>query len=286
MAEAQSNAPVRNAKSGPSRVLVILAILGVVVPFMVWRGTWFGRVLTDQQIEEYLDDTEHPRKMQHALAQISDRIVEGDASAEKYYPRVSDLAQHDDRAIRATVAWVMGQDNNSDLFHDTLLKLLNDPEVMVRRNTALSLVRFSDPRGREELVQMLVPFEIQAPQDGTVAITLTLGQKVGHDALLARIVPSTGDEMELRAPFSGTVSRLHIADGSPAGQGDELLVLDPDSDQVWESLRGLYFVGQSDDLPLVARYQRGFADVPNHVREQATLTAQAIRTRSEPDPSR
>ncbi len=285
MAETQPKPPAGNVKSGPSRVLVVLAVLGVIVPFMVWRGTWFGRELTDQQIEEYLADPGHPRKTQHALAQISDRIVQGDAGAERHYPQVSALSRHEDRAIRATVAWVMGQDNESELFHETLLQLLADPEVMVRRNTALSLVRFSDPRGRKELVRMLVPFEIQAPLAGTVATSLTRGQKVGRDALLARIEPPVGNEVELRAPFAGTVSRLHIADGNQAGRGDQLLVLDPDSDQVWESLRGLYFVGRVDDLPLVARYQRGFAGMPNHVREQATLTAEAIRTRSEPDPS-
>ena len=53
------------------------------------------------------------------------------------------------------------------------------------------------------------------------------------------------------------------------------------ADQACASVQGETFY-----LELVARYQRGFAGMPNHVREQATLTAQAIRTRSEPDPNR
>ena len=42
----------------------------VLMPFLFWWNTWFGRHLTDQQITEYLHDDKHPRHIQHALIQI------------------------------------------------------------------------------------------------------------------------------------------------------------------------------------------------------------------------
>jgi hypothetical protein len=60
----------------------------------------------------------------------------------------------------------------------------------------------------------------------------------------------------------------------------------PASDEVWEALRGLYFVGRPEDLSEVERYRRGATDMPGRVRRQAALTAQAIRTRAERSPSR
>jgi HEAT repeat protein len=51
----------------------------------------------------------------------------------------------------------MGQDSTSALFHHTLLQMLRDDEVLVRRNAALSLVRFGDDEGLNELRAMLAP---------------------------------------------------------------------------------------------------------------------------------
>ena len=57
----------------------------------------------------------------------------------------------------------MGQDRNYAPFHEALLKLIHDPQPMVRRNAALSLAVFGDPAARPELVAMLRPFTVNAP---------------------------------------------------------------------------------------------------------------------------
>jgi hypothetical protein len=201
-----------------------LGFLFVLMPFLFWRQTWFGGPLSSREIGKYLQDSEHPRKIQHALSQICDRIVRGDAAVKPWYPEVAALAKHSKPEIRTMAAWVMGQDNTSELFHQTLLAQLHDPEIMVRRNAALGLVRFGDASGRAELVGMLQP-------------------------------------------------------GAPPA--DQLAARTPGADQVWEALRGLYLVGQPDDLPAVERIEYGGAGMPDRVRQQAQLTAKAIHSRSE-----
>ena len=56
-----------------SRFLIFLtAWLIVLMPFLFWWNTWFGRQLSDKQLVEYLQDKEHPRHIQHALVQIGE----------------------------------------------------------------------------------------------------------------------------------------------------------------------------------------------------------------------
>src|SRR5215813_10515532 len=127
----------------PSNIwLIIVAALFIIVPFLTWYLTWFGRSLSDDKIAEYLADDQHPRNIQHALTQIEARMEKNDASVKKFYPRIVELTTNPNTEVRKTVAWVMGQDNASEEFHRALLSLLNDTEPLVRRNAAVQLVRF------------------------------------------------------------------------------------------------------------------------------------------------
>lgn len=275
----------RAVESGkrPPLLLALFAVLLVAVPLLFWHGTWFGRTLSDQELEKYLRDSGRPRKIQHALSQIADRIVRGDVSVRPLYPRVTALAAHPDSNIRITAAWVMGQDNRAPEFHQALLKLLHDPEVMVRRNAALALVRFGDGSGRPEIAGMLQPHAILAPREGTVSIQLRPGRQVGAGALLARVRSDTGENIEIRSPFPGNIDLITAQDGARVDRDDQILSLRADASQAWEALRGLYLVGQPEDLPLVEPYAQAPA---SELRRQAALTAQAIRTRWEHVPSR
>ena len=66
-----------------------------------------------------------------------------------WYPEVVKFSADGSDELRVTAAWVMGQDNQSPEFHAALLKLLTDPNPMVQRNAALSLVRFADTSGHD-----------------------------------------------------------------------------------------------------------------------------------------
>src|SRR5215469_14883013 len=72
--------------------LLVVALLFVIVPFLSWYGTWFGRPLSDNQIEQYLHDSEKPRHIQQALEQIVGRIDRKDLNAKRWYPEVAELA--------------------------------------------------------------------------------------------------------------------------------------------------------------------------------------------------
>ena len=61
----------RPRMSTRNRLLFFLvAWLVVLMPFMFWWNTWFGRALTNKQMTEYLNDNAHPRHIQHALVQM------------------------------------------------------------------------------------------------------------------------------------------------------------------------------------------------------------------------
>ena len=39
----------------------VVAWVIVLMPFLFWRSTWFGRPLNDARLDEYLHDSAHPR---------------------------------------------------------------------------------------------------------------------------------------------------------------------------------------------------------------------------------
>src|SRR5260370_6142016 len=149
-------------------IVVVVPILVVLITFLFWHLTWFGRRLTDREMSQYLADTSVPHKTQHALSQLAERITRGDVAARRWYPLVLKLAADKESGLRLMSAWVMGQDNNCREFHEALRKLLDDPQPMVRWNAALALVRFADPAGEPQWRLMFRPYSARRPQAGLV----------------------------------------------------------------------------------------------------------------------
>lgn len=259
---------------------IIIAILFVVVPFLTWYLTWFGRPLSEENIGTYLSDEKNVRHVQQALTQIEAKIEKGDASVKHWYPQIVALSNSNVVEIRKTVAWVMGQDNRADEFHAALLKLLQDPEPIVRRNTALQLVRFGDASGRAELRAILQPYKVVAPIEGIISSVLVEGGTASENTLLARITNSQNQTQELRSPLPGKIVSVTAREGARVAAGDPVLTIAPDPDFVYEALRALLFVGEAEDLPDVERYTQGVAGMPGRVKLQAAETAKAIRSRS------
>ena len=260
-----------------SRPILFLAVLFVAATFLAWYFSWFGRGLSDADISKYLADEKNPRHVQHALLQIQQKMEQRDPSAKNWYPQLVALSGNPETEFRLTVAWLMGFDNKAPEFHDALLKLLHDPEPIVRRNAALALVRFDDSSGREVLLSVLRPYVLQAPVDGTVASSMHEGATIARRTLLARIQEPDGKVVELRSPLPGRVEKI-VPNGSQVKRDEELLTLNSDEESVWEALRGLAFVGTADDLPLIQSYANS-RDVSKRVQEQASVTVQAINRR-------
>jgi biotin carboxyl carrier protein len=263
--------------SGP---ILILAILFVVASFLAWYFTWFGRGLSDSEITKYLIDVNHPRHVQHALLQVQQRIERGDPNAKHWYPQIVTLAGSPETEFRLTAAWLMGADKTSAEFHNALKKLLEDPEPIVRRNAALALVRFNDASGHAELVAMLEPFQVNAPAEGLLVSSLSSGAQVGRGTLLARIRQTSNELVEMRSPLPGTIDRVIAANGSHVSKGDPVMTIRSDEQSVWEALRALALVGRVEDLPLIERYSSGAVPVSERLKQQATMTANAIKSRT------
>lgn len=272
-------------RRAPSRkypwAILVVVVLFVVIPFISWYGTWFGRPLSDSKMTEFLHDQNKPRNVQHALSQLADRIIAGDQAAIRFYPDIIDTAHNPQAEVRMTAAWVMGQDNTYQDFHAALLGLLEDPSPGVRHNAALWLVRFGDSSSRAELVAMLKSYPVHADGGGAVELIVKeAGTSVAPNAPLSRIRQADGKLIENRAPEAGRVESIAVADGAKIEAGAEVMTLAPSAEQVWEALRALYFVGQPEDIPSVQRYLRPMSTMPDKIQKQAASTLEAIRERA------
>jgi biotin carboxyl carrier protein len=259
------------------------AWLIVLMPFLFWWNTWFGRQLTDKQLAEYLQDEKHPRHIQHALVQIGERMTRHDPSVAQWYPQVVRLASNPVEEVRNTDAWVMGQDVVSKEasaagFHEALLKMLADSSLMVRGNAALSLVRFGDASGRPQILELLQPATVTAPQSGQIIDTSAVGTAIRQGGIVAKL-QAGAQTTEIRSPISGRLQTLSAKTGQTVGEGSQVATIDPGMEQVWEALRALYLVGQADDIAAVVSYERELPNIPDHVRQQAIETEKAIRQR-------
>ncbi len=256
-------------------LITLVAFALVLLPFLFWYDTWFGRRLTDAQIDSYLRDSTKPRHAQHALVQIGERLGRADRTVRRWYPHVIELAAAPQTELRQTAAWIMGQDREYEPFHPVLLGMLSDPALLVRRNAALSLAAFRDSAARPVLREMLSPFTVTTPVAGRVAYRLQTGEYVNSGTLLAHIGGT-----ELRSPAPGEVRALVAADGSTVGEGQPVLELSPDDTHAWEALRALYLVGTREDLDAVQRFARTDAGTRRELQRQAMLTITEIRNRA------
>jgi len=278
--ETETAEPKKPRMSTRNRLLFLLTgWLIVLMPFLFWWNTWFGRNLSDQQLTEYLHDDKKPRHIQQALVQIGERISHGDKRVGQWYPDALRLATYPVEEVRNTDAWVMGQDTSGTGFHEALLKMLNDPSLTVRGNAALSLVRFGDATGKPQILELLHTQTIVAPGNGTISDTGVAGSAVRGGGVVAKLTVGDRAAEELRSPITGRIRSISTAKGAHVVAGQEVATIAPDTEQVWEALRALYLIGQTEDIAAVTPYERELPDISDRVRQQATETEAAIKAR-------
>ncbi len=285
-ATASTEAPKPKPRmSTRNRILFFFtAWLIVLMPFLFWWNTWFGRQLSAQQLTEYLQDEKKPRHIQQALVQIGERIDRHDPAVSQWYGDLVRLATHPVEEVRNTDAWVMGQDATSKEassagFHEALLKMLTDPSLTVRGNAALSLVRFGDATGRPQILELLQSAKVSAPQSGKVIDTSSVGTTIHQGGIVAKL-EDAGQTVDVRSPITGRLRTLFVQTGQALSAGTQIATIDPSTEQLWEALRALYLVGQPGDLVAITPYERNLPEIPDHIRQQATETEKAIRTRT------
>jgi hypothetical protein len=264
--------------------ILVLTFAFVLMPFLLWYMTTFTRPLSDAELTTYFQDQANPRRAQHALSQIADRIMSPNPkireSAKIWYPEVIRFSEKGSDELRVTAAWVMGQDNRSPEFHAALLVQLADVNPMVRRNASLSLVRFADSTGHAYVAGMLAPYTVAAQRTGLLSIRLRPGDAINPGTLIAHIKIGS-DDTDVRSEVPGTIRQWISSNNAQVTTGDPLLLVNPSPEMVWESLRALFLIGQKDDLPAVDPYARGTEGMPPQIQQQAALTAREITARGE-----
>lgn len=150
---------------------------------------------------------------------------------------------------------------------------------MVRGNAALSLVRFKDASGREQIVALLQSAQILAPAAGLVLDTDRVGTAIHSGGLIAKLQVGA-QTIDVRSPIAGRIRSLSRSAGTNVAAGAEIAVVDPGDEQVWEALRALFLIGQAEDLPAIRPYERELREIPDRIRQQALLTDRAIRSRA------
>jgi hypothetical protein len=278
-AESSVQAKAHRMSTGKRLLFFLTAWLIVLMPFLFWWSTWFGRHLSDQKIDEYLNDQKHPRHIQHALVQLGERMGKRDPAARRWYPDLVRLASYPVEEVRNTDAWVMGQDNAEGEFHAILITMLGDASPLVRGNAALSLVRFGDASGRAEIVALLQPAVVTAPSAGVVTDTDKIGTTIHQGGVIAKL-QAGGQTSEVRSPISGRIRTLNAEKGSNVTARVTIATVAPADEQVWEALRALYLIGQLEDLPAILPYERELPEISDRLRQQAVLTEHAIRDRA------
>ena len=256
-------------------LISLFALLLVLFPFLFWYYTWFGRPLDDASLDRYFADTSKPRHAQHALVQLGERLSRG-KPVDRWYPEVIREASSTSVELRQTAAWIMGQVPGYTPFHEVLLRLIHDPEAMVRRNAALSLAAFGDAQARPELAAMLRPYTITAPVAGEVHYRLKLGDFLNPGTMIAHIGTT-----EVRSPVPGEVRTIEQKESAAVKPGDALADVAPDKNHVWEALRALYLVGEAADLEIVERFTRPMNGMPDTVVRQAMATAEKLRVKQD-----
>ena len=155
---------------------------------------------------------------------------------------------------------------------------------MVRGNAALSLVRFGDSSGREQIVELLQPARILAPFGGHIIDADKAGTAIHQGGIIAKFGYGLEQTTDVRSPIAGRIHSVSVPRGVVVPVGTEIATVDPGDEQVWEALRALYLIGRAEDLPAIRPYERESRDIPDRVREQALLADQAIRSRASAQP--
>ena len=76
-----SESPASHRRPGRKAYLLIalFALLLVLFPFLFWYNTWFGRKLSDGDIDRYFTDRTKPRRAQHSALGTRPRSADSGA---------------------------------------------------------------------------------------------------------------------------------------------------------------------------------------------------------------
>ncbi|MFQ5506648.1 MAG: HEAT repeat domain-containing protein [Planctomycetota bacterium] len=277
-------------------ILVPVVLAVVLLPCLFLYSTCYARKLSDDEIERRLlaaESAELPtsagrkergevlRHAQHALEQVSKRLEAGQ-DISRFRPAILALTRHEEAVMRRTVVWLMGWDRQNPEFQQAFKRMLGDPDPQVRYNAALRLSAVREggmTLARPVLHAALRPLEVRVTSSGRIREALSVGDKVLEGAALARLETSEGGIVSVAAPLSGRLSGRRAGPGAWLARGDVLCSLLPNSAQVREVMKALYYFGDLADLDAIRPLARGSEPYGSELQEEARRVVEAIKTR-------
>ena len=182
--------------------ILVLTFAFVLMPFLLWYMTTFTRPLSDADLGAYFADSIHPRRAQHALSQIADRMMSPNPaireSAKPWYPEVIKFSRQGSDELRVTAAWVMGQDNTSAGISRGLAETARRREshgAEKRRIVARALCRSLRPRHHRRNARAL---RHARARSGALAIRLKPGDVINPGTMVGHISVA-GEKTEVRS---------------------------------------------------------------------------------------
>ncbi|MCB9832385.1 MAG: HEAT repeat domain-containing protein [Planctomycetes bacterium] len=270
------NAPRR--ASGNLNAIVTLMLILLVIGFG-WRQCWYATPLSDAEMERYLADDAAESRIHKALSQVKERLDRHDPDAGRWFEAMARLARHETPQIRSTVAWTMGAAPEHEAFGPILLELLDDPELEVRHNAAVSLGARGEPRARPVLLAMLDELVLRAPVAGSLEQPRGQGETTRFGQILARIRDDGGRNVDLIAPVSGRLVRVTARHGARVAVGDELFAIGPGAGQVENALIALARIARPEDLAAMQRIAEGRFNLGDTTRALAQRLIEDLRAR-------
>jgi biotin carboxyl carrier protein len=255
----------------------------VLLGWLVWRQTWFGVRLSDDDLAAAMAAEAKPRDVQHAVSEVVRRYDENASHMERWGELLLVASRRPEDAVRNTAAWALGDalrhDPTRTAYVERLRELVkSDPSVLVRRNAAPALAVVNDPTGREVLRSMLEPWVVAAPQAGRVVSIAAVDAALAENAPAARLAADAGD-VEVRTPVPGRVLERRAEEGAAVAKDAPLLVLAADPDHAAQAALALRFVGTRDDLELLGVVAGPHVQARDDVKARAREAMDAIRAR-------
>ncbi|MAG56803.1 MAG: hypothetical protein CMJ83_10970 [Planctomycetes bacterium] len=267
------------AKRKRSPLLIAgIIIMTLAVAFASWFSSSFRRDLSDDEILERLEPGTATRDIQHALSQLEARLSPKYDGRERFREKVIALASNEHVAIRRQVAWVMGREPG---YRERLVPMLDDADVGVQFNAALSLSNSSDPRARPVLLAALRPVNVVAPASGTLEIKVDVSDEASLGYALGLVKTDSGD-VDVRPPLSGVIESFPKGKDGPVSKGDVVALLAAAPTTVNNALVALKFVGRKSDLPAIRPFVNGGGfggDAGKQIRLSAERAVDAIERR-------
>jgi len=265
------------AKKRSPILMVVIVALVVMVPFLAWYNSWFGRDLSDGRISEILATGTDGPEVQHALSRIQMRLQKGDESATRWRSRIIALTGHELPEVRRMVAWTLGHDPH-ETCRAALKTMLGDADLAARRNAAVALTKWRDDAGRAVLLKALKFIEVRAPAGGVLDLKVREGDAVTTGRDMAIIETKNSGDLSLRPPMNGRVLELAAAEGDRITSGSIVGTLAPDPESVFAALKALFLVGRAEDAARIEPFARGEVKyMTPEVTEQARKTLEKLR---------